>query len=363
MKMSKSVIFRVCLKSKFKKNKKMSVILKTSRVSQLKIIFDTIKDLIQDVNIHFIEDSLPDAGMIIAHMDNSKCALVQFFMTKEEISKVGVYKCSQRCSAGINISQFHKFLKTVKDQDTLTIRVDPAVPEKLILKYENEEKKKQGQFDINLLDIDEEELELPAEEFESIITLDSSEFQQMCRDLNCVETDKVSIASTGTQFIMSAEGDPGRGTLRLGEKQGTSFENETKFKGIISNVYPLRFLICFAKAYKLSTTVRIRLKQNYPVVIDYHIPSVGLLRFCLCNIDKSELKGGSKVIEEKEIESMPEFSKTNISPRKKRRATSSEQAYPRKKLKTEKECPVPIVPTMTDWKTRERRSVRPPPII
>ncbi len=256
----------------------MSMILKTSQVKHLKGVFDTIKEVIQDVNIHFIGDSEPDAGILIACMDNSNQSLVHFMMSKTELDTAGIYKCSIPCKAGINIPNFYKILKTVKDSDTLTIQMKSDDREKLFIGCDNDEKKKRGEYSYNLMDNDESELVIPDEDFNSVITLDPSEFQQMCRDLNCLETDRVKITSTGREFIMSASGDNARGSFSLGQR------NEEGKGEVICNEYPLKFLICFAKAARLSNTLIIRLKPNFPIILDYQIPSLGLLRFCLSPI-------------------------------------------------------------------------------
>ena len=70
----------------------MSFFLQTSQVPQIKIAFDTIKEIIQDVNIHFISDREPNAGVLLTAMDASHCALVHFRMDKAEIEKMGKYK-------------------------------------------------------------------------------------------------------------------------------------------------------------------------------------------------------------------------------------------------------------------------------
>ncbi len=269
----------------------MSMILKTSQVSQFKTAIDTIKDLIQDVNIHFIKDDHSNAGMLLISMDNSSQSLVYFRITKSEVDKSGFYKCSEACSAGINIPEFNKMLKTIKDKDTLTLQIKPKNPGILFLGSENIEKAKIGEYEINLMDIDDDELEIPNEQFNSVITLDSSEFQQLCRDVNTVVTDKVKIMSTGTEFIMSSVGENATATFRLGEKQGIVFDNINMTLLCICNEYPIKFLICFSKASKLCTTLSIHLKQDFPIVIDYPIASLGMLRFVLSPLlstDKNE---------------------------------------------------------------------------
>jgi hypothetical protein len=49
----------------------------------------------------------------------------------------------------------------------------------------------------------------------------------------------------------------------------------------ICNEYSLKFLQVFTKATKLSFDLKIQMKKDYPIILNYYIPNLGLLRFCL----------------------------------------------------------------------------------
>ena len=258
----------------------MSMVLKTTGVGKIKTVFDTIKDLITDVNLHFNGDWERDAGAVIAEFDNSKLALVYFFIDKAEIDKSGFYKCSKPCFAGINLPAFYKKLKVIKDHDTMTMEMNPDHPEVLSLRLDNSEKQKRGSFDVKLMDIDHTYLEIPDEVFDVTISLDSAEFQQMCRDVNTADAERARITVSRKEVTMRAVGDDGSAEISLGAKRDAESEDNVA-AAAVSNEYPLKFLMQFAKASKLSQTVRIRIKDNFPIMMDYRIPSIGLLRFCL----------------------------------------------------------------------------------
>lgn len=91
----------------------MSVFLRTSLISKWKIAFDTLKDFLVDVNLVFGRDDDKNAGMTVMEMDPAKNVLVHFTIPAAEIRKYGTYSCSIPCTAGINISEFYKLLKTI----------------------------------------------------------------------------------------------------------------------------------------------------------------------------------------------------------------------------------------------------------
>jgi hypothetical protein len=176
----------------------MSVVLKTTQVSALKIITDTLKDLIQDVSIDFIRNPLckegeapppflgdqdpsrgspkglgapgseaPWGGTLLA-IDNTKTALIYLFLDPNEINKSGLYSCDISASVGINLPILHKILKTIKDNDTITIRLIPGPQTESILFIDsaNIEKKKTGSFQVPLLDMDVDNYVIPDENFD-----------------------------------------------------------------------------------------------------------------------------------------------------------------------------------------------------
>lgn len=83
--------------------------LRTNQVGALKIIMDTIKDLLLDANFMFTEK-----GATIQAMDNSNSSFIYLFLDPEQISKQGSYSCTNETCAGISIYNFHKVLKTAK---------------------------------------------------------------------------------------------------------------------------------------------------------------------------------------------------------------------------------------------------------
>lgn len=331
----------------------MSVLLKTIRVSHLKVIFDTIKDLVQDVNIYFMSDQDPETpGAVIAAMDATDISLVYLFLHKQEIDKAGIYTCSKPCKAGINVPEFYKFLKNIHDKDTITIQIKPEDPNKLLLSFENDAKTKYGTYKFTLMDLDDEKIEIPNVVYHNTVSLESSEFQKLCRDLNGLGSQIVKIASTGSQFIMSAVGDTVEGTLGQETKDGKEIPESEH----VCNNYPLKFLICFSKASKISHQITVYLKKDWFLVMEYEIPSLGKLRLCLAHYDPEE---------ESRI-SMPEISYSDVpisidmpvypeaEPSKKRSKPTKKKQRPIKRKKYSHS--VPAIPSLSF-------DIKPPPFL
>ena len=113
-------------------------------------------------------------------MDNSHVALVAMHLKTEGFS---LYRCDRNIALGINLGSLQKVLRAAQNEDMLTLKAEDS-PDVLSLVFENSESDRISEYDIKLMDIDQEHLGIPETEYGATVTLPSSEFQRICRDLN-----------------------------------------------------------------------------------------------------------------------------------------------------------------------------------
>jgi len=71
-----------------------------------------------------------------------------------------------------------KLIKTMTNNDTLTLYIERNDINRLGIKIENGEKNSITNFKLNLMDLDEESITIPSATFESITTMPSGDFQK-----------------------------------------------------------------------------------------------------------------------------------------------------------------------------------------
>lgn len=113
-------------------------------------------------------------------MDNSHVALVAMHLKMEGFT---VYRCDRDVALGMNLVSLQKVLRAAQNEDLLTLKADDS-PDVLSLVFENSESDRISEYDIKLMDIDQEHLSIPVTEYCASVTLPSSEFQRICRDLS-----------------------------------------------------------------------------------------------------------------------------------------------------------------------------------
>ena len=249
------------------------LMIKTVQSSAFRILIEALKEILQDVNIEF-----DASGLKIVAMDVSHTVLVHL---KLESKNFEHYYCSKdKLIIVVNMCNLFRLIKTMGNSDTLTLYVEEEDTNRLGIKIENSEKNSITQFRLNLLDLTEEVIQIPPAEFESVITMPSSDFQKLCRDMGAL-ADILEIRSMDNLLVFSCKGDFAEQETRLGQTQnGMTFKQNTKGE-IVQGYFALKHLVLFTKCTNLCNSIELYLKNNYPLIIIYSVASLGNIKLCL----------------------------------------------------------------------------------
>ena len=137
-------------------------------------VVDAIKDLVQDCNF-----DCNDSGIALQAMDNSHVALVSMSLKAEGFSP---FRCDRNIALGVNLTSLTKVLRAAQNEDILTLKAEDA-PDSLNLVFESSENDRISEYDLKLMDIDQEHLGIPETEYAATIDMPSTEFRRICTDL------------------------------------------------------------------------------------------------------------------------------------------------------------------------------------
>ena len=235
----------------------------TIQASAFKSTFEVLKDILNDVNIYFKPD-----GMYIVTLDTARTSLVDMFLSSENFEE---YHCEhEEIIAGINISNTFKLLKTITNNDVLSIEI--ITKEYMNIEITSESKKTSTKFQLKLLDINESRIEVPEIEMSTVTTLPSTDFQRLCRDMSNIGTD-IEIKRNGKEICFSCQGDFAN--------QETSIETPDESQEI-SGLYSLKYLNIFTKATSMCASVQIIQETgNRFLILKYNVANLGELKFYL----------------------------------------------------------------------------------
>ena len=156
------------------------------------------------------------------------------------------------------------------------------------IKIYNEIKNSQTVYKLNLLDISEEDITIPPAEFDTELTLPSNEFQKIIRDMINIGT-LTEIKSIGTTLEFKCDGDYATQTTTLGETQNCLQFKHNNSEDTIQGVFSLKYLSLFTKCTNLCNQIQLYIKNDYPLIIQYTVASLGIIKLCLApNIENDE---------------------------------------------------------------------------
>ncbi|KAM0819627.1 putative Proliferating cell nuclear antigen, N-terminal domain-containing protein [Seiridium cardinale] len=244
------------------------------KANDLKKVVDAIKDLVQDCNF-----DCNDSGLALQAMDNSHVALVSMMYKAESFSP---YRCDRNIALGVNLVSLTKVLRAAQNDDVLTLKAEDA-PDSLNLVFESSNNDRISEYDLKLMDIDQEHLGIPETEYAATITMPSAEFKRICTDLMAMsESVNIEASKDGVKF--SANGDIGNGSVTLRSTQDVEKEDlnvDIELTEPVSLTFSLKYLVNFCKAQPLSTRVKVCLSNEVPLLVEYGLAGTSYLRFYL----------------------------------------------------------------------------------
>ena len=257
--------------------------IRTLQAVAFKVLVEALKELLTDTCIEF-----DDTGMKIVAMDTSHVVLVHL---KLDAAKFEVYHCEGRIAIGVNMLNLHKLIKTINNNDTLTLFIDSDDMNHLCVKIENNEKNSKTTYKLNLLDLDHHNISVDPTNFTEVVTLPSADFQKICRDMHNL-AEFMEIKSIHNQLIFSCKGEfccqetvicDNDGTCGIGSSNNVPGGGEGGGGGgeIVQGVFSIKHLVLFTKCTNLCTAMELYLKNDYPLIIKYDVSSIGSIRLAL----------------------------------------------------------------------------------
>ena len=217
--------------------------LKTVQSSAFRILVEALKEILTDANLE-----LDSKGLKIMTMDPSHTVLIHLKLDADKFEK---YVCNTKVTIGISMICLFKLIKTMNNNATLTLYMEKDDTNKLGINIENGDKNSLTKYKLNLMDLPQENIDIPPAVFESVLTMPSNDFQKISRDMHNI-ADNMEIKSVSNQLIFSCKGDYAEQETILGETQnGMVFLQNNNPDDVIQGIFSLKHLVLFTKCSNL----------------------------------------------------------------------------------------------------------------
>jgi proliferating cell nuclear antigen len=244
-----------------------------------------IKDILTDATITFTAE-----GMKIINFDKTQTTLVDVHLYANEFEH---FFCGpEKIIICANTTHLFKVISTCQNDDVLSIYIEKkdyhdGIVSWLGLQYDNKDIRQRHNQKLRLIEPDTEEMVIPDVEYSSIINLPTGYFQKTIRDLSGI-SDRIEIQSVGNDLIFSCNGEFAQSCIHRSEADGyLSFVKKPDSAVVIQGEFSLKSLSNFIKCTPLCTHLEIYLGNNLPLVVKYHVASLGNIKLCLASLPPS----------------------------------------------------------------------------
>ena len=257
--------------------------IRTVQSAAFRTLIEALKEILTEANLEF--DS---TGMKVIDVDETHTVLT---FLRLHADRFEYFYCPAKYVLGINMIYLFKLIKTLSNNDSLSLFLPASNPIKLGIRAENAEKGTTNTWMMKLFDTNVENIEFPNISFTSIIHMPSTDFQKICRDFNAL-AEKLEITSSNSDLIFRCVGDFVDGETVMMSNQQSGIEVERKTNEIVQGMFELKYLVLFTKCTNLCTSIQIFLKNDYPLVLRYMVANLGEVRLVLApQKQKTDLPG------------------------------------------------------------------------
>lgn len=271
--------------------------LKTLKSIILKSLFETIKPYIKETNIVINKD-----GLKISTLDTSKISLTYI---KLDAKKFESYYCERPVVVGIDTNVLFKTIKSANRRETITFYMDKNDEDKLGVELADPFMGKVKDYKIPMLALDDKVINISEMSFDYVINIPSVQFQQIIKDIQLLEGKVVEIKSIGKQLIFNCTDGLAEFKTAISEidenlnkdqktllQQNGEDIRSVKFEKtndkIVQGRFKLNHLINFIKASHLCENMNILLTNDKPLILEYFVADLGIMRFLLCGVTDNE---------------------------------------------------------------------------
>ena len=244
----------------------------TSKTQPIKYLTELLKDLLTDGNLECNAD-----GIKLLSIDSGRTVLIHMKLFKDGFED---FKCDQPVILGINLEHFFRIIKNLENQDTLKLFVTKDNVNRIGIERFNKEENINNTIYQSLIDIPVTQRDIPSPTFNSVIIISSARFQKICREISQF-SDKIEIMVVNNTLIFKGYNESASQEIQIKPtSNGMQFEANTPDE-IVQGVFKLKSLVQFSKCANLSNTLKIMIRNNYPIVISAEMPGLGFIRLCL----------------------------------------------------------------------------------
>lgn len=254
--------------------------IKTIQCLIFKSLFESLKEIIFDVNIYFTKDHIKIMRMDHTH---STVIILELLASQFEVYKCGKIKNNQFIEytddnplvIGVNILYLYKLLKNLTNDDVLSISIDDNNPGFLEIEIEKTEKNIISKYNLSLIELNEETLKPKELNYNNVIYINTTNFFKIIKEMK--QYSKVlEIKYYNEQLTLSCKGDfTSQETTITNNSECIQFIKTSN--KIYQSYFNIKKIFGLNKFTNLSQKVELSFDNDYPLMLNFKIGNLGTM--------------------------------------------------------------------------------------
>jgi len=265
------------------RNENYNLEIKTMQMSVIKILIESLKEVINDATFMFDQD-----GVHMKAFDAYESMFVEMNLRAGGFESF--YLRDQQRTISIGIMRLFKMIgRSITSNEIITLYLDDTNKGVLGVDMENFARKSKDSFKVKLIELNTVDVEMKKKhDYRTIFSLPASYFHKLCRDMNYVSK-TVIISCVNEQLMFSCVSKLGTrdSPIEPSNDYLKFIKNECP-EDIKQNEYCLSDLISFTKFTNLSTNsrVKVHIKNDAPLLLEYAIGDLGTIKIYIGHVAK-----------------------------------------------------------------------------
>tara|TARA_B100001769_G_scaffold197127_1_gene157348 strand:- start:548 stop:1339 length:792 start_codon:yes stop_codon:yes gene_type:complete len=244
------------------------------KISQFSVIFQNLKAFSDHVVLYISEE-----GLYMQGMESSHCSCFESRLTREWFDDYEYNKETDVASLGINTHVFQRVLGTRRDGQTIELEAS-AGGDTLEITFtgNNEAKCLNKYFELPLMEIEEQLLELGNPDSDVDLVMPSKKFCELISQLQIFD-DKLALTFTEERVTFLSSGSEGS------MKVNVSFDDVVEYAvaedTTLKQSYSLKFISMMCLFSKLDEEFVMAFSENRPMEGRFKLEGESYVTFCL----------------------------------------------------------------------------------
>ena len=226
------------------------------KVYQFTTILQNLKGISNELTLDCNETGLYAQGIDSAHV-----CLFELVIKKDWFDS---YNCSENCSMGINCEMLYKIISCIKEDQHIDMKHNPKISKLIIELLGNSYDKS---FELSLIDIDSEMVELPDKEYTADIRFVSKDYAELINQLS-IFGNKLNIVCND-DIILNSENEFGKVDIIVKENDIIEYMMEEDSE--IDCCYSIKYINMITKFANVNKEIGIHISDTFPIKFMYNL--------------------------------------------------------------------------------------------